>query len=136
MKNQQDRYEPVGGHKEMVARWKRDPAFRQAYDDLADEISLFDTCLAARKRAGLSQSEVARRMGTSRPVVARIESPTWRSACSRHSTGSVGRNSKERDSVPISVSCRRSPIRVVRFSVELPTRVSSVRCMPSSGPTV
>ncbi|OGV66854.1 MAG: hypothetical protein A3K18_30405 [Lentisphaerae bacterium RIFOXYA12_64_32] len=78
MKNQQDRYEPVGGHKEMVARWKRDPAFRQAYDDLADEISLFDTCLAARKRAGLSQSEVARRMGTSRPVVARIESPTLR----------------------------------------------------------
>lgn len=47
---------------------------RAAYDDLADEFALARELIAARTRAQLSQEEVARRMGTTQSVVARLES--------------------------------------------------------------
>ena len=60
-------------HKEMVEGWKKDPAFRREYDALEEEFALFDELLKARKAAGLTQEEVARRMGTKVPAVARLE---------------------------------------------------------------
>jgi transcriptional regulator with XRE-family HTH domain len=51
------------------------PAVRQAYDAQAPEFELARELIAARKRqAGLTQGEVAARMGTTQSVVARIES--------------------------------------------------------------
>jgi len=47
---------------------------RTAYDELADEFALARELIAARTRARLSQGEVARRMGTTQSVVARLES--------------------------------------------------------------
>jgi transcriptional regulator with XRE-family HTH domain len=61
-------------HDEMVAGWMKDPEFKAEYDALEDEFALFDAVLAARKRAGLTQAEIAARMGTKAPAVARIES--------------------------------------------------------------
>jgi transcriptional regulator with XRE-family HTH domain len=40
---------------------------------LAAEFSLFDELLRARKEAGLTQAEVAERMGTKTSAVARLE---------------------------------------------------------------
>ena len=60
-------------HKEMVEGWKEDPAFRREYDALEEEFALFDELLKARKAAGLTQEEVAQRMGTKVPAVARLE---------------------------------------------------------------
>ncbi len=60
-------------HDDMVAAWQEDPEFRKAYDDLAEEFGLFDELLKARNRAGLTQAEVAERMGTKTPAVARLE---------------------------------------------------------------
>jgi transcriptional regulator with XRE-family HTH domain len=57
----------------MVAAWKEDPAFRQEYDALEEEFALFDTLLNARHQAGLTQAEVAKRMGTKTSAVARLE---------------------------------------------------------------
>lgn len=51
-----------------------DPATRAEYDALADEYAIARELIAARARAGLSQSEVAQRMGTTQSVVARLES--------------------------------------------------------------
>jgi len=61
-------------HNDMVAEWKRDPAFKSEYDVLEDEFTLFDELLKARKQAGLTQAEIAERMGTKAPAVARLES--------------------------------------------------------------
>ena len=61
-------------HNDMVAEWKRDPAFKSEYDALEDEFTLFDELLKARKQAGLTQAEIAERMGTKAPAVARLES--------------------------------------------------------------
>ncbi|MCP4660293.1 MAG: helix-turn-helix transcriptional regulator [bacterium] len=60
-------------HDEMIAEWKQDPEFRKEYDALEEEFTLFDELLKARKRAGLTQEEVASRMGTQAPAVARLE---------------------------------------------------------------
>jgi transcriptional regulator with XRE-family HTH domain len=60
-------------HDEMVTEWQEDPAFRNAYEALAEEFALFDALFKARTKAGLTQAEVAERMGTKTPAVARLE---------------------------------------------------------------
>jgi ribosome-binding protein aMBF1 (putative translation factor) len=45
-----------------------------AYADMADEFAIVRELIAARARAGLSQTEVAQRMGTTQSAVARLES--------------------------------------------------------------
>jgi ribosome-binding protein aMBF1 (putative translation factor) len=52
---------------------KADPKFAKAYDALDDEFAALAALLKARTAAGLTQAEVASRMGVSQPVVARIE---------------------------------------------------------------
>ncbi len=51
-----------------------DAATRAEYDAITDEFAIAHELIAARTRAGLSQSEVAQRMGTTQSVVARLES--------------------------------------------------------------
>ena len=64
--------------KKAVAQWRKDPAFREAYEALADEFALAAQVIEARARAGLTQAELAERMGTSQSAVARLESGTAR----------------------------------------------------------
>ena len=61
-------------HEQMLARWKKDPKYKDAYDDLEDEFQLFDELLKARHNAGLTQEELAARMGTKRESISRMES--------------------------------------------------------------
>ena len=60
-------------HRQMVTRWKKDPAFAAAYADLETEFALLRQLLLARQRAGLNQAEVAKKMGTKAPAVTRLE---------------------------------------------------------------
>lgn len=57
-----------------VAQWLADAATRAEYDALAPEFEAARELLAARARAGLTQEEVAARMGTTLSAVARLES--------------------------------------------------------------
>lgn len=61
-------------HEEMMADWMKDPEFKAEYDALEEEFSFFDALVEARQKAGLTQEEVARRMGTKPPAIARLES--------------------------------------------------------------
>jgi transcriptional regulator with XRE-family HTH domain len=61
-------------HKTFVNRLLKQPAVKAEYDAQAGEFSLLDELLSARRRAGLTQAEVAARMGTKTPAVARLES--------------------------------------------------------------
>jgi len=58
----------------MVHDWFKYPEFKAEYDALEEEFAVFDALVAARKAAGLTQAEVAIRMGTKTPAIARIES--------------------------------------------------------------
>jgi len=60
-------------HEEMVLKMLKDPEVKAEYDALEPEFELLDELLQARGEAGLTQEDVAKRMGTSRPAVARIE---------------------------------------------------------------
>ncbi len=60
--------------KDVKAELLAKPAVRQAYDTQAPEFALARELIAARMRAGLTQGDVAARMGTTQSEVARIES--------------------------------------------------------------
>ncbi len=52
----------------------KDVEFNSAYVELEDEFALADQLIEARRKAHLTQDEVAKRMGTTQSVVARLES--------------------------------------------------------------
>jgi predicted transcriptional regulator len=52
----------------------RDDEFRREYDALEEEFSIAAQLIEARSKANLTQEQVARRMGTTQSVVARLES--------------------------------------------------------------
>src|SRR6266702_6339793 len=60
-------------HKELVKKMRKEPAVKAEFDAQAAEFALLDELLRARRRAGLTQAEVAARMGTKTPAVARLE---------------------------------------------------------------
>jgi transcriptional regulator with XRE-family HTH domain len=60
--------------KEFKTRALARPEVRREYDRLADEFAFLDDILRARTEAGLSQAEVAARIGTTQSAVARLES--------------------------------------------------------------
>jgi transcriptional regulator with XRE-family HTH domain len=60
--------------KDLHRGWIKDPRYRAEYDALEPEFQLARALVAARARAGLTQTELARRMKTSQSYVARIES--------------------------------------------------------------
>jgi len=51
-----------------------DAGTRAEYEAMADKYAIARELIAARARAGMSQGEVAQRMGTTQSVVARLES--------------------------------------------------------------
>jgi len=58
----------------LKARLLADPKVKAEYDALAPEFEISAELLKARLRAGLSQAQLAARMGTSQSAVARLES--------------------------------------------------------------
>ncbi|MBF0135715.1 MAG: helix-turn-helix transcriptional regulator [Magnetococcales bacterium] len=56
-----------------MAEWMIDPEFKTAHDALDDEFRLFDELFAARKNAGMTQAQVAEKMGSKIPSVSRLE---------------------------------------------------------------
>jgi transcriptional regulator with XRE-family HTH domain len=61
-------------HAELKRTALQNDTVREEYDVLEPEFSLLREMLKARKEAGLSQAEVAKRMGTRAPAVTRLES--------------------------------------------------------------
>ena len=65
------KYIPV---REAAERWLKDPEIRAAYDALEDEFALAGALIKARGDADMTQEQVAKAMGTTQAVVARLES--------------------------------------------------------------
>lgn len=60
--------------KEFKTELLKDPQTLREYEALAEEFEVARELIAARARVGLTQADVAERMGTTQSVVARIES--------------------------------------------------------------
>ncbi len=59
---------------DLKAEFLKTPEHREAYDALGPEFDLTRQMIAARSASGLSQAQVAERMGTRQSEVSRIES--------------------------------------------------------------
>ena len=59
---------------EMHKKWMKEPKYRKAYEALEEEFVLAAAVMEVRNRAGLTQEALAQKMGTTQPVVARMES--------------------------------------------------------------
>lgn len=51
-----------------------DPEYRRGYEGLEEEFALASAMIRARKRAGLTQEDLAKEMETSQSAIARMES--------------------------------------------------------------
>jgi len=60
-------------HNELRQKALKKPRVARAYQELEPEYTLLKRMLLARSHAGLSQSDVARRMGTKPPAIVRLE---------------------------------------------------------------
>ncbi|WP_456417660.1 helix-turn-helix domain-containing protein [Thiolapillus sp.] len=61
-------------HSQLKQKALKKESVRKEYEELEPEFCLLREMLRARKEAGLSQAEVAERMGTKPPAVTRLES--------------------------------------------------------------
>jgi transcriptional regulator with XRE-family HTH domain len=61
-------------HKELKSRALARGDVRAEFDKLEEEFAFLDEFLKARAAAGMSQAEIADRMGTTQSAVARLES--------------------------------------------------------------
>ena len=55
-------------------KWSKEPTYKAAYDSLKAEFRLAEQLIEARINSGLSQEELAKKMGTSQSTIARLES--------------------------------------------------------------
>ncbi len=60
--------------RKLHEEWMKDPQYRAEYEALENEFSLASALIKARADAGLTQEELARLMGTTQSVIARMES--------------------------------------------------------------
>ncbi len=61
-------------HSELKEKALKSKNVMDAYEALEPEFTLLHEILKARRNAGLSQAEIAERMGTKAPAVTRLES--------------------------------------------------------------
>ena len=59
--------------KDLHRGWMKNPKYKAEYEAVGKEFQLARALIEARTRAGLSQTQLARRMKTSQSYVARIE---------------------------------------------------------------
>jgi len=59
--------------RDLHRRWSKETDYRDAYDALGEEFDLARALIEARTAAGLSQSQLAKKMRTSQSYIARIE---------------------------------------------------------------
>ena len=90
-----------------------DPAVQAEYDGLAAEFEMARELIAARARAGMTQSDVAQSMGTTQSVIARLESgarmPSLRTV--QRYAEAVGARAVVRIETPVPVAARRRSTR-------------------------
>jgi len=61
-------------HKELKNKALEKPSVKKEYKALEPEFTLLREMLRARKKVGLSQAQIAERMGTKSPAITRLES--------------------------------------------------------------
>jgi len=66
--------------KEHITQKMKDPKFKKAWHALDTEFELLESMIKAREKAGLTQEELAKRIGTKQPALSRLERGAFKKA--------------------------------------------------------
>jgi ribosome-binding protein aMBF1 (putative translation factor) len=58
---------------EYISEQMKNAEFKKAWDSLNTEFELLESIIEARERAGITQDELAKRIGTTQPAISRLE---------------------------------------------------------------
>ncbi|RAP37039.1 XRE family transcriptional regulator [Legionella quinlivanii] len=88
----------------------KNPEVKAEYDLLEQEFALIDTLLSMRRKSGLTQEEIAKKMGTQKGNISRLEkgngNPSWKTiqnyahACGFEVSMKVKTMSSHKNNVP------------------------------------
>jgi transcriptional regulator with XRE-family HTH domain len=98
-----------------MERARRRPGSDEAYEELEAEYALTHELLAARTRAGMTQEQVAERMGTTKSAVSRLEA-------GRSHSPSVSTLERYARAVGCEVEIRLTPVSRARAVTSSATR--------------
>jgi ribosome-binding protein aMBF1 (putative translation factor) len=59
--------------KEHIRESMKDPEFKKAWHELDTEFELMESMIKAREKAGMTQEELAKKIGTKQPALSRLE---------------------------------------------------------------
>jgi len=90
--------------RDLHAGWMKDPTYREAFDALEGEFAVAAAFIQARATAGLTQEQLAERMGTKQEVIAR-----WEAGKSLPSTRTLARFAKATGTI-LRISFAAAPI--------------------------
>lgn len=66
----------------LIKKWQKDPRYIDAYNELEEEFSIVNAMIKARIDSGISQRDLAKKMGTSETAISRLFSgtvlPSWK----------------------------------------------------------
>jgi DNA-binding XRE family transcriptional regulator len=65
-------------YEDLLAKELKDPEFKREYEALEDEFTLAREVVALRAKHHLTQRELAEKIGTSQPAIARLESGNYK----------------------------------------------------------
>ena len=63
--------------KVLLRKKMKSPSFRKEWESNSDEFELAKTIIHLRIKAGMTQKDLARKVGTSQPSIARLESGNY-----------------------------------------------------------
>ncbi|MEK7219101.1 MAG: helix-turn-helix transcriptional regulator [Patescibacteria group bacterium] len=62
---------------DLHKKWMQNPKFRKAYDDLEPEFAIIRALIKMRIEKKMSQKDLAKKLGTKQPAIARFESGAY-----------------------------------------------------------
>ncbi|TAN39711.1 MAG: XRE family transcriptional regulator [Nitrospirae bacterium] len=65
---------------EHINEQMKDAAFKKAWHDLDAEFALMESMIKAREKAGITQAELAKRIGTKQSAISRLERSGFKKA--------------------------------------------------------
>lgn len=68
-----DKFEPIDFEESKREAFKKDPELKKAYDALELEFSIIEQVIRKRLEKGLSQKQLAEKVGTKQSAISRLE---------------------------------------------------------------
>jgi predicted transcriptional regulator len=70
----------TGSFKKHLDESMKDPAFRKAWHDLDPEFELLESIIKTREKAGITQAQLAKKVGTRQSAISRLETGGFKNA--------------------------------------------------------